>query len=364
MRPRRGQGFEYHRQDPLRSGNSEGRFSAVTLLEFRVEGAHLAPFASWHATALGFSAAVPAGCPCLFPSGTVLSRESLHIVLRESAENGRSGVETVGYCVPSVRGAYDRAMAGGAVSVHPPYGVGCCPDHRRNVAAIQLPGGVRLRFLEEEGGRFPHAPTAAIRPAPLVDHLAFVTRSGEAEGWARLMLAILGGALVELPIGSEGDGSGRSCGRIFQFRPLAGTALVFVESAGSVPDQISEFLAANNGPGLQHVAFATGNIHERSRRLQKAGTPLVRPDDGHYAQLLEQGLDAERVEALKARSIIHDPDSAAPIWQLFTERLQPNGLFYELIRGPEQPVLLRPGNVEVLFRSLERTRRGDGDALA
>lgn len=331
-------------------------FPPITLLEMRASRSQLKSLTNWHAAAMGFQSPPAQHGPRHDPGGRMLTNGPLRMLVGESRKGSIGGIEIVGCRVPCARTAYEHALANGAAPAEPWHETGWSPLLVRPAPSIRLPGRGRCIFLEEGDTDLETDGTASAEWECSIDHLAFVTGPGEAEGWARLLQAITSGEVLESDIGEGARDTPSSSGRMFQVRPAGATAYVFVEpkNHGEVRGQLEIFLETNEGPGLQHVAFATKDIHEASRRMRAAGTRLVQPSEEYYAQLLARGMLPHVVAALNDGALIHDATIASPLWQFFTAPVAPNGLFYEFIQTTERPARLRHTNVETLFRALGR----------
>jgi len=340
--------------------------SDIVLLEIGVEHERLKEIALWHATALGFQPIETRSATGADGVQAVLASGPLRIVLAAAGSGKPTGVHRIGCCVSTAGEAYERALACGVTAGTDSPHSRWSTDESSSYPSVGLPGGVLLQFIEHvEMGSRSVAETEVLH----IDHVAFVTRSGEARRWAQLLLSMLGGELIESSIDRRNGESSTGWGRMFQVRPACGTSYVFVEpltlSSKRANNHLSDYLVANGGPGLQHVAFATSSIHERGRRMAEAGTPFLSPEGDHYKGLLKGGMDEQTVGILKSLSLVFDPDPESPLWQGFTEWLSPGTpFFYEFIQATEYPARLRQRNVDALFQSAEKSpiEKDGGDA--
>jgi 4-hydroxyphenylpyruvate dioxygenase len=126
--------------------------------------------------------------------------------------------------------------------------------------------------------------------------------------------------------------------------------------------QVTEFLEAHQGPGVQHLALATDDIVATVRALSDRGVSFLEvPTTYHEEAAARVGEVAESWEDLAALGILVDRDEEGYLLQLFTEPVQDRPtLFYELIqrhgaRG------FGVGNFRSLFEAIERAqaRRGN-----
>jgi 4-hydroxyphenylpyruvate dioxygenase len=126
--------------------------------------------------------------------------------------------------------------------------------------------------------------------------------------------------------------------------------------------QIEEFLEFFEGPGVQHIAIATGDILETIRNLRANGIEFLEVPDAYYETLPERiGVIEEAFDEVKKLKILVDRDEEGYLLQLFTKPVEDRPtFFFELIqrkgsRGFGQ------NNFQALFDAieLEQERRGN-----
>ena len=131
---------------------------------------------------------------------------------------------------------------------------------------------------------------------------------------------------------------------------------------GLKKSQIEEYLEANEGAGVQHIALLTGDIVSSIERLRKNGVDFLDVPDTYYDTLHERIGDVEEdIEKLRSLKILVDRDEEGYLLQLFTKPLQDRPtLFIEIIqrkgsRGFGQ------GNFQALFEAIEREQEKRGN---
>src|SRR5204863_7636066 len=78
---------------------------------------------------------------------------------------------------------------------------------------------------------------------------------------------------------------------------------------GRRKSQIEEYLDYYGGPGVQHIALATGDIMASVDTLRKAGIPFLRVPQSYYDDLPRRvGAIAEDVRELAKRGVLVDRD--------------------------------------------------------
>jgi 4-hydroxyphenylpyruvate dioxygenase len=126
--------------------------------------------------------------------------------------------------------------------------------------------------------------------------------------------------------------------------------------------QIEEFLRAYKGEGIQHIAFATGNIFATVDALRTNGIRFQETPDSYY-EAIDQRVPGHGhdVEAMRRRGILIDgaPETGGGLLlQIFTENMV-GPIFFEIIqrKGNEG---FGEGNFKALFESLERDQMKRG----
>jgi 4-hydroxyphenylpyruvate dioxygenase len=133
-------------------------------------------------------------------------------------------------------------------------------------------------------------------------------------------------------------------------------------ASGRRRSQIEEYLEFYHGPGVQHVAFLSGDIVKSVGGLRAGGSEFLRTPDTYYEMLKDRvGSIREDVNALRGLNILVDRDEWGYLMQIFTKPVQSRPtVFMEVIqrRGARG---FGSGNIRALFEALEReqTLRGN-----
>lgn len=133
-------------------------------------------------------------------------------------------------------------------------------------------------------------------------------------------------------------------------------------AAGRKRSQIEEYLEANRGPGIQHLALATDDIVGTVRALRTRGIGFLSVPDPYYEQAHERvGEVDESWDDLAELGVLVDRDEEGYLLQIFTEPVQDRPtLFFEIIQrhGAQG---FGAGNFRSLFAAVERAqaRRGN-----
>ncbi len=93
----------------------------------------------------------------------------------------------------------------------------------------------------------------------------------------------------------------------------------------------SRFLLEAFGSGVQHIAFATGDIFATARCLQENGVALLPVPENYYDDLeTKTNLPGDRIDALKRHNILYDQDGGAEYLQIYTETFD-DRFFFEIV---------------------------------
>jgi 4-hydroxyphenylpyruvate dioxygenase len=119
--------------------------------------------------------------------------------------------------------------------------------------------------------------------------------------------------------------------------------------------QIEEYLTYYGGPGVQHIAMATGNIIETVQAMRHNDVSFLRVPHTYYEMLPERvGSIREDMETLAELGILVDRDDEGYMLQIFTKPVADRPtLFFEVIqrRGSKS---FGKGNFKALFEAIER----------
>ncbi|HET6401602.1 MAG TPA: 4-hydroxyphenylpyruvate dioxygenase [Candidatus Kapabacteria bacterium] len=133
-------------------------------------------------------------------------------------------------------------------------------------------------------------------------------------------------------------------------------------ATGRKKSQIEEYIEWFNGPGVQHIALATGNIIEAVMKLANQGVEFLKIPSSYYKDLQDRvGIINEPVEELERLGILVDRDDDGYMLQIFTKPVEDRPtLFFEIIqrRGARS---FGKGNFKALFESIEREQELRGN---
>ena len=131
---------------------------------------------------------------------------------------------------------------------------------------------------------------------------------------------------------------------------------------GKRKSQIEEYLEFYHGPGVQHIAMATGNIIETVGALKRQGVEFLRVPNTYYEDLLTRtGPIDEPIAALQELGILVDRDDEGYMLQIFTRPVEDRPtLFYEVIQRKGSRSFGK-GNFKALFEAIEREQERRGN---
>ena len=131
---------------------------------------------------------------------------------------------------------------------------------------------------------------------------------------------------------------------------------------GRRKSQIEEYLDFYGGPGVQHIAMATGDIIDTVSKLRAQGVDFLRVPTTYYADLESRvGKIDEPVSDLAELGILVDRDDEGYMLQIFTKPVQDRPtLFFEIIQRKGSRSFGK-GNFKALFEAIEREQELRGN---
>ncbi len=358
--------------------------SGYDAIEYLVGNAHQA--AHYYRTALGFRLVGYAGpetgvadrASYVLEQGTIRLVLSAgltpdHPAVRHQARHG-DAIRDVAFRVPDAATAYELATSRGARGVQAPQVLE--DDHGQLVvAAIATYGDTIHSLVQRDGYRGVHRPgyvpmeddprMAGLPPVGLtgVDHVVANVRLGELSVWSAFYERIFG--LRELRHFDDGAIS-------TEYTALRSTVLwdgrgrvklpINEPAVGLRRSQIEEFLDANDGPGVQHLALATDDIVATVRALTARGVRFLQVPDTYYDEAFDRvGVVEESWEDLARLGVLVDRDEEGYLLQLFTQPVQDRPtVFYEIIQR-QGARGFGVGNFRSLFEAIERAQSARGN---
>nr|WP_274388098.1 4-hydroxyphenylpyruvate dioxygenase [Salsipaludibacter albus] len=281
-------------------------------------------------------------------------------------------VRTVAFRVADATRSHDHAVAGGARSVQAPHLV--VDDRGPHMAAsVAAFGDVVHAFIEEaEPSSHDVAATTCDLPtvAPglpavglvAIDHVVGNVPAGTLGEWVDHHVRTLG--LQPLSSFGEDVSTDRTALRSTVLRDASGTVTLPLNepAAGTHRSQIEEFLEANGGPGVQHVAIRTDDIVASVAAMRRRGVRFLDVPRGYHVEARQRvGEVGASWDRLEEHDILVDRDEQGHLLQVFTEPLQDRPtLFLEFIQR-EGATGFGAGNFGALFAAIEREQAARGN---
>ncbi len=290
---------------------------------------------------------------------------------RHVAEHG-DGVVDLAIEVPDAEAAYDHAIKRGAQGLAAPY---VLEDEYGKVviAEIATYGETRHSLIDRSNYSGPYLPgyvaadpivaPPAKRFFQAIDHcVGNVERMDE---WADFYHRVMGFTdMAEF----VGDDIATEYSALMSKVVADGTRKVkfpLNEPAQSRrKSQIEEYLEFYGGPGVQHIALATGDILASVDAMRAAGVEFLTTPDSYYEDPeLRARIGTVRVpvEDLQSRGILVDRDEDGYLLQIFTKPVQDRPtVFFELIER-HGSLGFGKGNFKALFEAIEREQERRGN---
>ncbi len=275
------------------------------------------------------------------------------------------GVVDIALTVPDATRAYETAVARGATAITEPT-VQSDDSGKVVVAAIATYGETRHSLIERTnysgvfmpgfGGRGPMVSPPAKRYFQAIDHCVGNVEMGQMDEWVGFYNRVMGFTNMKEFVGDDiateysalmskvvADGS-----RKVKF-PLNEPAV------GKRKSQIDEYLEFYGGPGVQHIALATGDIVTSVRAMRDMGVDFLATPDAYYDKLGDWVGDTRvPVDTLRELKILADRDEDGYLLQIFTKPVQDRPtVFFELIER-HGSMGFGKGNFKALFEAIER----------
>ena len=283
------------------------------------------------------------------------------------------GVVDIALRVPDAERAFRTAVERGATPLAEPQ---LLEDASGKVvtAAIATYGETRHTLVERSAYSGPFLP-GFVERRPLVappdkrffqavDHVVGNVELGQMDTWVEFYHRVMGFSNMKEFVGADiateysalmskvvADGHKK-----VKF-PLNEPAL------GKRRSQIDEYLEFYGGPGVQHVALATGDILRTVDAMTARGVEFLETPDSYYDDALVERVGPVRapLEDLRARRILVDRDEDGYLLQIFTKPVQDRPtVFFELIER-HGSLGFGKGNFKALFEAIEREQERRGN---
>ncbi len=282
------------------------------------------------------------------------------------------GVRSIALRVDDAASAWRETTARGAKSIRSPFIIED-QSGRARLSSISIYGDTVHTFVErrEYSGCFlpgftPVAqPDCVARPVGLlhIDHVVGNVGWGEMNTWVDFYERVMGFRMFKHF--DDQDISTEYSALMSKVMTNGNERIRFPinePAQGRRKSQIEEYLDFYGGPGVQHIAMATGNIIETVTRLQQQGVEFLSVPTTYYEELTSRvGKIDEPIDDLARLGILVDRDDEGYMLQIFTRPVQDRPtLFFEIIQRKGSRSFGK-GNFKALFEAIEReqARRGN-----
>jgi 4-hydroxyphenylpyruvate dioxygenase len=278
------------------------------------------------------------------------------------------GVQDIAFEVDDVDRAYGAVTERGATGVAPPtlledeFGV-------YEYATIQAYGDTTHSFVNRDRYRGMFAP--GYRPLDperysprtfhsaglkAIDHVVANVEEGKMDYWVNFYENVMG--FSQLIHFDDKDISTEYTALMSKVVQGGGGRIklpINEPAKGKRKSQIDEYLQYYHGPGVQHIALATGDIVETVRALRHNDVSFLRVPATYYEMLGDRvGKIEENIDDLAELGILVDRDDEGYLLQIFTKPVEDRPtLFFEVIERHGSRSFGK-GNFKALFEAIER----------
>jgi 4-hydroxyphenylpyruvate dioxygenase len=288
-------------------------------------------------------------------------------------------VRDIAFRIPECESTYKRAMAAGAVSVHPPQKYVDADGHIV-LATIKTVGDTIHTFVERNGDSTTFLPgfVTINDPDPLtrglasvggrsLDHIGLNIYEGDLGSLVEWYERVLGFhrffSIDDTIVHTQFSGL-RS---VVMADPSERIKIPLIEPASGLrKGQVEEFLEYHGGAGAQHFAILTDDILATSQALRERGVEILKVSSGYYPRLREflRGADlkiTEDVEVLAQYDIMVDFDENGYLLQMFTKPMadRPTAFFEFLQRRTFSG--FGANNFRAIFEAIEQEQELRGN---
>lgn len=274
------------------------------------------------------------------------------------------GVKAVAFEVEDAEAAFESAVSRGAQGLQEPT---WSEDEQGKVrtATIATYGDTVHTFVERGAYTGPFLPGYAARDLKgpdyglaAVDHVVGNVELGAMNKWVTFYADVMGFAqLIHFDDADISTEYSALMSKVMQDGTGKIKLPINEPADGRRKSQIEEYLDFYRGPGVQHIAIATGDIISTVRAMRDAGVEFLRVPDAYYDEIpqrLPAGKVKEALESLRELGILVDHDDEGYLLQIFTKPVQDRPtVFFEVIqrRGSRG---FGKGNFKALFEAIER----------
>jgi 4-hydroxyphenylpyruvate dioxygenase len=161
----------------------------------------------------------------------------------------------------------------------------------------------------------------------MIDHISQSMHYEEMLSWLLFYTSLLD--LSKLPVQDVLDPGGLVKSQAIQ--SADGAIRIILNASQSAQTQSSRFLSEVFGSGVQHIAFASGDIFKTAETLVRNGVAMLPIPDNYYDDLeAKSELPMDLIERLKGCNVLYDRDGEAEYFHLYTQTFA-NRFFFEIV---------------------------------
>jgi 4-hydroxymandelate synthase len=286
-----------------------------------------------------------------------------HPVARYVDRHG-DGLACVALRTDDATAAFESAVAGEATPVAE-------PRTWRNgsvtvvTAEVSGPGAVTHRLVQRDGDGPDFLPGGIdlLTPDPdqsdelltEIDHLALCVTAGDLEPTVRFYQQAFGLLDIfqeRIELGDQAMDS-----KVVQSRSRQVTFTIVSPDPATRAGQLVDFLRANAGSGVQHLAMSTHDIATAVRTSRERGVRFLHTPASYYDAIVQRlGAVSVPIDTLRAGNILVDRDHWGEMFQIFTESpFERHTFFFELIER-HGALTFGANNIRTLYEAKERAR--------
>ena len=293
------------------------------------------------------------------------------LVNGESRSFAHGFTEKHGPCVPSMAWRVrdpDAARSGGIAR-----GAGAAApglaDYRYADGAVPALMGIgdSLIYLTPDDASFdqlygrlgfvPHPEPSVVKGKGflIVDHLTNNVEQGTMARWSDFYKRVFGFVEVKY-FDIRGAKTGLTS---FALRSPCAKFCIPINEGSESKSQINEYLREYRGPGVQHIAFLTGDIVSSLEAMRGSSVETLDIDNEYYQEVFQRVPNVtEDHRKLQDLQILVDGDAEGYLLQIFTRNVI-GPIFIEIIQRKNHHAF-GEGNFGALFRSIERDQERRG----
>lgn len=280
------------------------------------------------------------------------------------------GVAVIALEVPDAASAYQETTHRGATGAIPPTRL----EDEHGVfsfSAVRTYGDTLIKFVDRSQYRGAFAPGYQARGSQngaagrsrhkgiglaAIDHMVGNVELGAMNRWVAFFAATMGfSQLVHFDDQDISTEYSALMSKVMQDGTGKVKFPINEPAEGKKKSQIQEYLDYYYGPGVQHIACATGDILSTVKQLRQNGIEFLRVPTTYYDELESRvGKINEPVDELAELGILVDRDDEGYLLQIFTKPVEDRPtLFFEIIERHGSRGFGK-GNFKALFESIER----------